>query len=145
MEPGTVRQLYQSVSVAAEEAEPSGSSPCSAASEFLEWIQREIAPLLDADPSIIEINQAYLSLVHNWMIRRWAANRGHRDLSGTRGHPCLFSVFEATYHQIQAVEANLAISKRTIPTPQPKPPPPVPQPRMPDLFAGMPVSEETDE
>lgn len=144
MEPGTVRQLYQSVSVAAEETEPSVSSLCSAASEFLDWIQREIAPLLDADPSILEINQAYLFLLHNWMIRRRAATKAHRDLSGTRGHPCLFSAFEATYHQIQAVEANLAISKRTIPPAQPKAAP-IPQPRMPDLFAGMPVSEETDE
>jgi hypothetical protein len=79
-----------------EELEQSGSSPCQCAAEFIEWIGTNLSPLLEDDPSITEINQGYLHLLHNFMTRRRAYELANVPRCNRCGDPLYFRVSRET-------------------------------------------------
>jgi hypothetical protein len=76
--------------------EQSGSSPCQCAAEFIEWIGTNLSPLLEDDPSITEINQGYLHLLHNFMTRRRAYELANVPRCNRCGDPLYFRVSRET-------------------------------------------------
>ena len=115
-----------------EEFELSNDSPkwCKFSVAFNKW--SDTLCQFTEDSTLISINQAKVILLDKYFDLRRFVNKKHRDRIGSRGHVCIFHVFEQTYIRLRAAELSLSGPLILYP---PDPPPQTP-PQIAGIFLG---------
>ena len=83
---------------------------CEEGKKFAIWAQALIDRVFQlTSPSVMDINRAYLQLLHNYFKRRNGVTAEHRDrLFDSDKHICLYQVFVDAYDTLNELEVSIS-------------------------------------
>ncbi len=109
---------------------------CLFAQGFSQWVDQLLLDI--KQPTIMRVNQAKVQLIDKFFDWYRYVPRNHRLRQGTRGHTCIFQVFEIGYQRLKVVELALTPPLLFLP---PVPPPP----RIAGIFLGEDLEKRNEE
>lgn len=110
---------------------------CSYAKEFSKWVDQLLSE--EIQYSNVSINQAKIQLVDKFFEWYRYVPRSHKLRMGSRGHTCIFQVFENGYQRLKVIELTITPPLLFLPTNQTVLLPPPPR------IAGIFLGEDLDE
>lgn len=87
---------------------------CLYARGFSSWGNQLIKEI--TEPNIVAVNQAKLQLLDKYFEWYRYVPRAHRLRAGTKGHICVFQVFESAYERLKVLELSLTPPMLFLPT-----------------------------
>ena len=93
---------------------------CVYAQRFAEWSNGLITSVAQ-EPDAVGVNQAKLLLQDKWHDWRSLVPKAHRNQFSSRGHTCIFQVYEKAYIQLRRIELSLTPPLLFLPSGEPEP------------------------